>query len=217
MKAMRSQLLFGFAKKRKRRKGGGRKPKDPQKGPGVSHLRRPMVAKQFPLHVVVRMRGHVYSMRSGRCFRVLSRAFAAARSKFGMRLCHFAVQGNHIHFLVEAEDSTALARGMKGLGVRMAKALNRLMGKKGAVYADRYWADILRTPTQMANALDYVRTNAEKHELIRPGLLDPYSSWVVRDLTMVPQSWMLKVGWRRARPPTNAVAAATAGTHAQSK
>jgi hypothetical protein len=123
-----------------------------------------------------------------------------------MRLCHFAVQGDHIHFLVEAEDSTALARGMKGLGVRMAKALNRVMGKRGAVYADRYWADILRTPTHVAYALNYVRTNAEKHELIRAGMRDPYSSWVVRELTTAPQSWMLADGWRRARAPTVALA-----------
>src|SRR5260370_41845418 len=112
MKAARSQLLFGFAKKRKRRKGGGRKPKDPIKGAGVSHLRRPAVAKRFPLHVIVRMRGHVYAMRSRRCFRVLSRAVAAARSRFGMRLRNFAVTANHIHCAVEADDSIAVARWM---------------------------------------------------------------------------------------------------------
>ena len=125
-------------------------------------------------------------------------AFACSRARSRP---HFAVMGNHIHFLVEADDSIALARGMKGLGVRMAKALNRVMGKKGAVYADRYFADILRTPTQVAHTLNYVRTNAEKHKLLRAGL-DPCSSWVVRDVTATPQSWMLAVGWHRARPPT---------------
>ncbi|HZS37635.1 MAG TPA: transposase [Polyangia bacterium] len=197
MKRRERQLLFGFAAKRKRAKGAGRKPKDPVRGAGVSHLRRPAVVKRFPLHVIVRMRGEVYSLRSGRCFRVLKRAFAAARAQFGMRLCHFSVMGNHIHFLVEAEDSAALARGMKGLGVRMAKALNRVMRRKGAVYADRYFADILRTPTQVAYALNYVRTNAEKHKLIRRGL-DPYSSWAVGEVTAPAESWMLSVGWKRA-------------------
>jgi len=216
MKRRGSQLLFGFAAKRKRAKGAGRKPKDPVRGAGVSHLRRPAVAKRFPLHVIVRMRGEVYSLRSGRCFHVLKRAFAAARSQFGMRLCHFSVMGNHIHFLVEADDSTALARGMKGLGVRMAKALNRVMRRKGAVYADRYFADILKTPTQVAHALNYVRTNAEKHKLIRRGL-DPFSSWAVTDLTATPESWMLSVGWRRARHHPKAVATATASTRLHPK
>ncbi len=138
-------------------------------------------------------------MRSGRCFRVLKRAFQAARVRFGMRLCHFAVLGNHIHFLVEAENGVALARGMKGLGVRMAKALNRVMGRSGAVYADRYHLRVCRTPTETAHAMSYVRLNAQKHGFIRSGL-DPFSSWVVRDAVAAPGSWLLDTGWRRAGP-----------------
>ena len=38
-----------------------------------------------------------------------------------MQLTHFAVLGNHLHLVVEAEDSGALARGMQGLGVRLAR------------------------------------------------------------------------------------------------
>src|SRR5690606_11869361 len=114
------------------------------------------------------------------------RALNAARDQFGMSICHFSVQGNHVHLLVEAKDRRALGRGVKGLGVRVAKARNRVMTKargrkvKGAVLEDRYHARPLRTPTEVARAKAYVLTSREKHareygERIVPGP-DAFSS-----------------------------------------
>ena len=40
-----------------------------------------------------------------------------------------------IHLVVEALNERALARGMQGSGVRIAKPLNRVMSRKGAVLA----------------------------------------------------------------------------------
>src|SRR2546425_4555483 len=37
---------------------------------------------------------------------------------------HFSVQGNHLHLLVEAEGAESLSRGMQGLTIRIARAIN---------------------------------------------------------------------------------------------
>jgi hypothetical protein len=130
------------------------------------------------------------------------------RDRFGFRLVHFSVQGNHLHLIVEAEDERALARGMQGLGVRIAKALNRVMGRKGAVFADHYHSRILRSPTEVANAIAYVLMNFLHHfpgEVRRyaQDLRDRFSSaWREqgKDPPVVPpRTWLLSVGWR-ARP-----------------
>ena len=48
----------------------------------------------------------------------LEEAFRAARIRFGMRIVHYSIQGNHLHLLVEVDDRKSLARGMQGdLGV----------------------------------------------------------------------------------------------------
>lgn len=159
----------------------------------VPHRKRPELAPKFPVHVTVRMRRGTWNLRSGRCFRVLKRAFAAARVRLGMRLCHFSVQGGHIHFLVEAAESRSLGRAMKGLGVRMARALNRVMRRKGAVYADRYRARILRTAAEVSRALDLVVDHATRIGLARRGL-DPYSSTasvLATELVAAAQTWLL--------------------------
>ena len=75
---------------------------------------------------------------------MLARAFWGGADRFGFKLVHYSVQGNHLHLLVEARDERALSRGMNGLGVRVARGLNRVMRRHGRVLADRYHAHILR-------------------------------------------------------------------------
>jgi hypothetical protein len=159
-------------------------------------------------------------MRAERCFQPLRRAFARGSDRFGFRLAHFTVQGNHIHLVAEAEDRQALARGLKGLGVRAARALNRVMGRKGQVIGDRYHARPLTTPMAVRIGLLYVFRNAAKHasEYGAPlpvGWPDPCSSAAWFDGWKDPgafaalraragppcvtraRSWLLDVGWRR--------------------
>jgi hypothetical protein len=118
---------------------------------------------------------------------------------------------------VKANDEKALARGMEGLLVRLARVINRLFGRKGRVFADRYHVHVLRTPRQVRHALVYVLHNARKHGGRRGGrhvyAIDPCSSaaWFAgyadRECahtllgppgTRAARSWLLSVGWRRA-------------------
>ena len=101
------------------RKGAGRKRKSPRKN--VPHRPRKKF-RRGALHVTLRVRREVWNLRTHRCFRALERAFAAGCERFGYRLVEFSVQGNHIHMIVEAPDVVALARAMKGIEVRMARA-----------------------------------------------------------------------------------------------
>jgi REP element-mobilizing transposase RayT len=102
-------------------------------------------------------------------------------------LVHYSVQGNHVHLLVEACDERSLSRGMNGLGVRVARGLNRVMRRSGKVLEDRYHGHILRTPTEVRNARGYLLQNARRHI----GLVgaDPYAS---RRAVMAPGTFLLR-------------------------
>jgi REP element-mobilizing transposase RayT len=71
-------------------------------------------------------------------FRAIRRAFNAGRKAFGGRLCHFSVQRDHLHLVVEAANREALSRALQALAIRIARAINRVLGRKGKVFADRY-------------------------------------------------------------------------------
>ena len=68
-----------------------------------------------------------------------------------------------MHMIVEAKNREQLSRGMQGLMVRMARALNRTWRRCGSVFTDRYHDRILRTPREVRNALVYVLRNAARH------------------------------------------------------
>jgi hypothetical protein len=50
----------------------------------------------------------------------------------------FSAQTDHLHLLVEADDPTRFERGMRGLTIRIAKAVNRALGRVGRVWGDRF-------------------------------------------------------------------------------
>jgi putative transposase len=144
-----------------RRRGAGRKPGGARAL--VSHKARPRFAKAAPAHVTLRVAGHVWNLRSRRCFRAIEQAFCGAHERFGLRIIEFSVLGNHLHLIVEADTHGALSRGMQGLGVRMAKALNRVMRRRGRVLADHYHSRLLRSPTELTVAIAYVLGNHRHH------------------------------------------------------
>jgi REP element-mobilizing transposase RayT len=128
----------------------------------------------------------------------------------GVRVCHFSIQYDHLHLLVEARDREALSRGMQGLASRLARAVNRALNRRGRVWADRYHARALTTPREVRSALVYVLMNWKKHRIDAAGV-DACSSgrwfdgWrsgappAGRDPSPVAhtRTWLLRVGWRR--------------------
>jgi len=199
-----------------RRRGAGRKPKG--EFAGVRHAKRAKLAKEFPVHVTVKLVRLLPPLRSKKEYAALRAAFAAGCNRFGFRLVHYAVLNDHMHFLVEAADRESLSRGLKGLAVRVARALNKLWKRRGRVFADRYHDHILRSPKEVRYALRYVFANARKHE--REGhqvrvtqAIDVFTSgpWFdgwretihVRGLELVARpitnarTWLLTKGWRR--------------------
>jgi len=196
-----------------RRPGAGRKPGP---NPRIRHRSRVAFRRRVPCHVTLKVREGIPSLRTIRLVRELERTFAVSCERDDFRLCHYSIQVNHAHLIVEADDDRALGRGMKSLGARISRAVNRVFGRSGPVLADRYHLHVLRTPREVRNALTYVLLNARKHAA-RAGravssafAIDPASSgrWFegwqrMEPMPSVPRpvahprSWLLTVGWKR--------------------
>ncbi|WP_394841412.1 transposase [Pendulispora brunnea] len=137
------------------------------------------------------------------------------------RVLHFSVQHDHIHFIVEADDKASLSGGMRGLSIRLARAINRGLARCGPVWKERYHAHELTRPREVRNALLYVLMNHRKHGA-SIAWLDARSSaawfegWrkddlfehALRDLDgltgLTPpvqpaRTWLTREGWRRHR------------------
>ena len=200
------------------REGAGRKPAIPGK-PRLRHETRPEADPRFPVHITLRMRKDVPRLCNFELCKVLRRAFVYGCRKDGFRICQFSIQGNHVHLVCEAGTAKARGRGMQSWGVRVARGIHGDVGRSGPVFDDRYHLEVLTTPTQVRNALCYVLQNARRHRLqLDPRFhgADPFSSawwfdgwkdasWKLgldppEQRTVAPaESWLLRVGWRRAK------------------
>jgi REP element-mobilizing transposase RayT len=166
------------------------------------------------VHVTFKLREDAPRLRNRKSGRALEGAIRAGSERLGLRVVHYSIESNHVHTLCEARDAQGLTRGVQGLKIRMARALNRAHGRRGPVWADRYHARILRTPREVRNALVYVIGNWRHHGGDRYPLLsvDPYTSapWFdgfretmpplpegAERPTAAPRTWLLGIGWRR--------------------
>ena len=178
----------------------------------MPHGTRPKVDPRYPLQVTIRAAPGLPSLRSARVFGALR--VAIARASFNrFRVIHFSIQQDHGHFIVEGDEARRARGGMHGLALRLALAVNRVLGRKGKVVGDRYHARPLTTPRQMRISMVYVLLNFRKH-LRAPACIDPRSSgphfagWhrAPADTsgsaaTVPPTTWMAAIGWQRAGGP----------------
>jgi hypothetical protein len=123
---------------------------------------------------------------------------------------------------------------MQGFQISAAKHLNAAISnrrpgprRRGAVFPDRYHAEVITTPTQARHALNYVINNWRKHredraEMARSWKIDPFSTAILfpgweecgdqpflwrgpptYDPLVVyqPRTWLLREGYLRGGPP----------------
>ena len=191
-----------------KRRGAGRKPVGERAG--VSHAKRPKLAARYPVLVTMRLRAGLASLRADDTHELVKRSFVAAESA-DFHVIEYSVQSTHVHVLAEASDERALTRGMTGLAVRIARGVNKLLRRVGAVFSDRFHARILRSPREVRNALVYVLQNARKHGAWCANRPDAYSSgaWFEgwKEVSWNPaessgrflaraRTWLLSLGWR---------------------
>ena len=197
-------------------RGGPRPGAGRPRGDRVTHHGRSSVDARYPLHLVLRIRDGIWNLRGKALFKEIRYALAKVCEREGFRIVHFNVQGNHIHAIVEADSTAHLSRAMQSMCTRIARRINARMQRRGPVFADRFYAASLRTPTQVANAIAYVLENTRRHEArkdfnpprsTRP---EPFTSAELANsdppLVSAPKTWLLRVGWMRAHRRTASAA-----------
>ena len=128
------------------RKGAGRKPRG---RPSMPHVTRAKIDPRYPVQVTIRATPGLPSLRSPRLFSALRRAIARA-SVDRFRVVHFSIQQDHGHFIVEGDEPRRTRGGMHGLAIRLALAVNRLLGRRGKVVGARW--SVSRPPSHDAAA-----------------------------------------------------------------
>jgi len=141
----RANWREGTRVRHKRRRKPGRKPKG--KRAGAPHTVRPDLKRGEAVHVVLRVVQAIGSLRKRHMYKAVREAsIAVAKRELdcrrsirsggkvkelgAFRIVHVSIQSSHIHLLIEADDKTALSRGMQSFQISAAKHLNRAVSVK---------------------------------------------------------------------------------------
>ena len=171
--------------------------------------------------VTLRVLDDVPGLRCAEFVREFRKTLRGGARRPGFRVVHYSIQDDHAHFVVEAQGKVCLANGMKSLGARFARCVNRVFERVGRVLVDRFHHVVKRTPTEVRRALAYVLLNVRKHFWQRRGRRPPvvldgassglwFDGWKGRAppvgryadrgraVEVAPaRSWLLTKGWRR--------------------
>jgi hypothetical protein len=125
--------------------------------------------------------------------------------------CTSRVQSDHVHLLLEGDSREALIRGIQGLAIRCARAINRAARRTGSVWSDRYHSHVLTTPRETRRALAMcssttASTSAPPRASTRAapprgstaGAIAPSVSRKRKQRPLPPAHGLLSTGWRRA-------------------
>ena len=188
----------------------------------VPHRSRESIPGDAPVLVTLRVLDDVPALRRASFVRAFRESLRRASVRPGFRVVHYSIQDNHAHFLVEADNKLSLANGMKSVGARFARCVNRVYGRAGRVLATRFHHVVKRTPTEVRRALAYVLLNVRKHYRERRGRKPPvvldgassgiwFDGWKGRSPPPLghyadayrrcevaePRTWLLEKGWRK--------------------
>jgi putative transposase len=129
------------------------------------------------------MRGQdwICGLRSDEVYQVLYEVIARFQNRSDFRIVHISIQDNHLHLLVEANNDSALDRGMRSFAINAAHAIHRAFGTEGRVFF-RYFSRLIRSRRYARNVIAYVLGNWRRHRQdfsngrLVDALLDRYSS-----------------------------------------
>ncbi len=95
-----------------------------------------------------------------------------AKKRFGLSILNYMVTSNHIHLLVEDDDSNAISKSIQLIASRTAQEFNQRKGRKGAYWTDRYHATAIEKGSHLIRCLVYIDMN-----MVRAGVVAHPSEW----------------------------------------
>ena len=95
-----------------------------------------------------------------------------AKQRFDLTVLNYVVTSNHIHLLVEDDETDAISKSLQLIAGRTAQEFNQRKGRKGAYWEDRYHATAIESGEHLLRCLVYIDMN-----MVRAGAVPHPSQW----------------------------------------
>jgi REP element-mobilizing transposase RayT len=161
----------------------------------LPHRTRPLVG-HAPHHVVLTVRDDVPVLYRREVRLLFGRVQRATVERFPeVSFSAGVVMRDHLHLVMQAGSVAArISEAIQYLASSLALGINRIFGRRGTVFRDRFFSRALSTVSELVRALRYVGLNP-----VKAGLCRRPEDWVASSIAAHlnghrPQAWSFR-GW----------------------
>lgn len=139
-----------------------------QRSDGLPHRIR-LLAGHTPHHVVLTVRDDVPALHRREVRLLFGRVQRETLARYpDVSFAAVTAMPDHLHVIMQARSAPgAISRAIQYLASNLARGLNRICGRRGAVFRDRFFSRVLSTVSELVRALRYVGMNPVKAGLCR--------------------------------------------------
>jgi REP element-mobilizing transposase RayT len=127
----------------------------------IPHKRR-IISWKDPLHVVLKTHLRV-SLEGYHTFLFLQNLIREIEKRYLVYIFQFSIQKSHIHLFLIGRITSNIPEGMKFLASKLARYFNKLFGRKGTFWMDRYFSSGKKTAKEIIRAIHYL-ANQNKYK-----------------------------------------------------
>jgi REP element-mobilizing transposase RayT len=95
-----------------------------------SHIGNGKSLRSAPVQTTLKMKPDILNLRRRHLYRKIEDCLRKAAPREDAPICDFFVQGDHVHMLVDAANSRALTSAVRGVSIRIARAINKFWGPR---------------------------------------------------------------------------------------
>lgn len=129
-------------------------------------------------HVTARVNNRALLLKRTEAKELFLAVLRRARRKYSFRIDNFCIMENHVHLMVYPGRGACLSENMRWILGVFAASLNRLLGRCGHVWGDRFHSTIVGNRSAFTKIMEYIDANPVMAGLARHVGEWPYcGSW----------------------------------------
>lgn len=118
-----------------------------------------MLEKLARYHVTARVNNREFLMGPDRAKVLFEEVLLRARQRFTFKIDNFVIMDNHFHMIIKPGEHENLSRIMQWILSVYAMSYNRLTGRSGHFWGDRFFSRILVSLEQYLKVFKYIDEN----------------------------------------------------------
>lgn len=132
---------------------------------------------EYPYSISTRCNNREFLLQDEKVYKIFESIFEKLKStpvsrtdlrpRYRFKVHHFILMSDHYHLSVSVDEGTPIDKLMQLINSLAARAINKLLGRSGHVWGERYYARIVDTMTYLKKTISYFYQNPKRAKTLR--------------------------------------------------